>query len=218
MGQEALSGKGHLQDFLLTAAPDFSWHFLSLPLSSFRSEPGSASFAVLQNDRRHIRYTQLLRLQTYFIFPHPHLGCRLNFNFLYYVSETFRLQASCYFAINKKTTLFTLLATPAFSTSSLPLNLFRHCVSWFRKTCACFQDFLIRQKKKRPPVVLLMQEDTINKYNFVLKINGGGGKEKKKDARNKMSRTPKLIFTRFVSLKHIITNTENKELNSLHVV
>lgn len=69
----------------------------------------------------------------------------------------------------KKTTLFTLLATPAFSTSSLPLNLFRHCVSWFRKTCACFQDFLIRQKKKRPPVVLLMQEDTINKYNFVLK-------------------------------------------------
>lgn len=118
----------------------------------------------------------------------------------------------------KKTTLFTLLATPAFSTSSLPLNLFRHCVSWFRKTCACFQDFLIRQKKKRPPVVLLMQEDTINKYNFVLKINEGGGKEKKKDARNKMSRTPKLIFTRFVSLKHIITNTENKELNSLHVV
>lgn len=169
MGQEALSGKGHLQDFLLTAAPGFSWHFLSLPLSSFRSEPGSASFAVLQNDRRHIRYTQLLRLQTYFIFPHPHLGCRLNFIFLYYVSETFRLQASCYFAINKKTTLFTLLATPAFSTSSLPLNLFRHCVSWFRKTCACFQDFLIRQKKKRPPVVLLMQEDTINKYNFVLK-------------------------------------------------
>lgn len=84
-------------------------------------------------------------------------------------SITFRLQASCYFAINQKTTLFTLLATPAFSTSSLPLNLFRHCVSWFRKTCACFQGFLIRQKKKRPPVVLLMQEDTINKYNFVLK-------------------------------------------------
>lgn len=106
MGQEALSGKGHLQDFLLTAAPGFSWHFLSLPLSSFRSEPRSASFAVLQNDRRHIRYTQLLRLQTYFIFPHPHLGCRLNFIFLYYVSETFRLQASCYFAINKKNNPF----------------------------------------------------------------------------------------------------------------
>lgn len=44
-----------------------------------------------------------------------------------------------------------------------------------------------------------MQEDTINKFNFVLKINEGVGKEKKKDARNKMSRTPKLIFTRFVS-------------------
>lgn len=59
-----------------------------------------------------------------------------------------------------------------------------------------------------------MQEDTINKYNFVFKSM----KKEERKKRKKMSRTPKLIFTRFVSLKHIITNTENKELNSLHVV